>query len=117
MNLSAYRRFLHPVTGSLIAGVAVASIVLAVVVAHNGPVAHEMGDDSMKAHEAISICLAIMQAGGSILVGFLLRGTRRQRPALMPLAPSVGGTSVRTARVNSGSRIREGPACQQVFRN
>jgi hypothetical protein len=76
-----------------------------------------MGDDSMNLHEAITVCLAIMQAGSAVMVGFLLRGTRRLRPSFTPLLPSVRGVSARTVRVNSGSRIREGPACQQVFRN
>lgn len=117
MAVSSYRRFLDPVRGSLIAGVAVLSIVLAIVIAHSGPIAHQMGDDSMNLHEAISVCLAIMQAGGSIMVGFLLRRSRRWRPSLIPLVPAVRGVSTRAARANAGSRIREGPACQQIFRN
>jgi hypothetical protein len=102
---------------TLVIGAVLALICLALAWAHSAPAAHEMsagGDDQMA--EAISICLAVLQVGGSLLAalcGAVLIRRRRPPPRLSPTIPA--GAIVGRGLVYPLA-ARAGPAALQVFR-
>lgn len=107
---------LYRARGSLLAVCAIALLSLVVLAAHSEPSAHQMDGDEMGMAGAMSICLAVVQVGGVMVIATLL-GTYRRR-VRAPLLIEEAGTS-RFIKLTSdpGHRIREGPSFLQVFRN
>lgn len=117
MTLADYRDLIVPMRGSTVGLLAILSVVLAIVLAHSVPVVHGMNDDSMDSHDVISVCLAVLQIGGGIATAFIVRSARRRSTWIASIAPTRVVTAARSPRDYSANRIREGPACQQIFRN
>ncbi|MBN8866523.1 MAG: hypothetical protein J0H98_03115 [Solirubrobacterales bacterium] len=116
MTLLGCRRLLVRARASLAGGLAVLLVGLVVIVAHSGPMAHEMADHSTMS-DAVSVCLGVIQVGGGLMVATLLGLIRRRAPRFVDLRPAAPLEFVASAGPVPGSRIREGPSAQQVFRN
>lgn len=103
---------------SLSLGAVLALVCLAIAWAHGAPRAHDMaasGGDEMAT--AVSICLAVLQAGAGLLAAALgLVIVRRWRPprTLSPTAPT---RLIAAPGLVPPVAPRAGPAVLQVFRS
>lgn len=102
--------------GSLSAIAAVILVGLVLFVTHSVPAAHDMEGDEAGMSDAVTICLAIVQAAGTLVVARLALKYRS-----VPRAPQTAGGIAETRFIkcfaNPGHRCREGPAVLQVFRH
>ena len=92
-------------------------VTLVVVAAHSEPNAHAMEGHDTGMADPMSICLAILQLGAALLIGEIIR-TCISKGIRAP--KQVGFESpfgIVRNMLQSGHRIREGPAHLQVFRH
>lgn len=116
MFLARTRSMLPRRRGSLLAICAVALLGLVVIAAHSEPSAHQMDGHEAGMTGAMSICLAVLQAGGVMVIAILL-GIHRRRVRAPLLIGEVGTSRFIKFTSDPGHRIREGPSVLQVFRN
>ena len=116
MFLTRTRSMLSQVRGSLLAVCAIALLSLVVLAAHSEPSAHQMNEHEAGMASAMSICLAILQVGGVVVIATLL-GTYRRRVRAPLMIGEVGTSRFIKFTSDPGHRIREGPSVLQVFLN
>ncbi len=94
---------------------AIALISLVLLWEHSAPGGHHMSDhEGMGAGTVVGICLAVLQGGGMLMLGFGLLGMiRRARPRPVPV--SLPPTPLVVPQPGSPARPRAGPATLQVF--
>lgn len=114
MFLIRIRSSIRSNRGSLLAVSAVMLVGLALFATHSVPSAHDMQGEETGMSDAVTICLGIVQAAGTLMVARLALKYRN-----IPRAPRNVGRFVETRFMrcfaNPGHRCREGPAVLQVF--